>query len=46
MQVVVNLTGAIALVSVGALSAWYRAKGRAARPRPAVLPVMAATDSD
>ena len=46
MQTAVNLSGAISLVSVGALSAWYRAKGRAPRVRTAPLPVLAGTDSD
>ncbi|HUN41898.1 MAG TPA: OpgC domain-containing protein [Acetobacteraceae bacterium] len=48
MQTLVNVAGAITLVSVGAVSAWYRAKGRAPRVRavPAPLPVMAGTDSD
>ncbi len=32
MQAGVNLVGSLALVSVGALAAWYRQKGRAARP--------------
>jgi len=46
MQFAVNLCGAAALVSVGALSAWYRAKSRSASIRPAALPAMASTDSD
>jgi hypothetical protein len=55
MQTMVNLAGAISLVSVGALSAWYRAKGRAPRMASAQagatavvapLPVMVSTDSD
>ncbi len=45
MQVGVNLCGAAAMVAVGALSAWYRAKGRSASVRPAVLPAVARTDS-
>ena len=46
MQTAVNLAGAITMISVGGLAAWYRAKGRAVRVRPAPLPVMAGTDSD
>jgi hypothetical protein len=38
MQVGINLFGAIGMVSMGALAAWYRAKGRAKPPRPAPLP--------
>jgi len=38
MQVGINLFGAIGMVSMGALAAWYRAKGRAKPPRPAALP--------
>jgi hypothetical protein len=37
MQVVVNLFGAMSMVAVGALVAWYRGKGRPVRPT-AVLP--------
>ena len=40
-----ELCGAVAMVAVAALSAWYRAKGRSARVRPAALPVVARTDS-
>ncbi|HEY3847822.1 MAG TPA: OpgC domain-containing protein, partial [Acetobacteraceae bacterium] len=45
MQVGVNVCGAAAMVAVGALSAWYRAKGRSASVRPAALQAMARTDS-
>jgi hypothetical protein len=46
MQGAVNVAGAVTMVSVGALAAWYRAKGRAPRVRTAPLPVLASTDSD
>ena len=29
MQIAVNLLGALAMVAVGGLAAWYRGKGRA-----------------
>ncbi len=45
MQVGVNLCGAAAMVAVGALSAWYRAKGRSAAVRSAAVPAVARTDS-
>jgi hypothetical protein len=45
MQAGVNLCGAAAMVAVAALSAWYRAKGRSAAIRPAVLPAVARSDS-
>jgi hypothetical protein len=35
-QVVVNVLGAVALVGVGALSAWYRSKGRAKADLPSI----------
>jgi hypothetical protein len=50
MQVAINLLGAIAMLAVGALAAWYRTKGKARSPRaassasPALLPVNAQTD--
>jgi hypothetical protein len=50
MQVAINLLGAIAMLAVGALSAWYRTKGKGRPPRavpsasPALLPVNAQTD--
>ena len=46
MQVGVNLCGAAAMVAVGALSAWYRAKGRSASTRPAAVPAVVRADSD
>jgi hypothetical protein len=45
MQVAVNLTGAVTMVAVGAMSAWYRAKGRSAPLRRPALPAVASTDS-
>jgi hypothetical protein len=51
MQVGINLFGAMGLVGVGALAAWYRTKGRTktpvkATPPPAtLLPVNAQTDT-
>ena len=50
MQVAINLLGAIAMLAVGALAAWYRTKGKARSPRAApstsaaLLPVNAQTD--
>jgi hypothetical protein len=38
MQVAINLFGAIGMVAVGALAAWYGAKGRAKGPRGAPAP--------
>jgi hypothetical protein len=38
MQVGINLFGAIGMVAVGALAAWYGAKGRAKGPRGAPAP--------
>ncbi|HET6308483.1 MAG TPA: OpgC domain-containing protein [Rhodopila sp.] len=38
MQVAINLFGAIGLVGVGALAAWYRTKGRGKVPHPAAPP--------
>jgi hypothetical protein len=35
MQTVVNVAGAVSLVAVAAVAAWYGNKGRAARPKPA-----------
>ncbi len=46
MQAGVNLCGAAAMVAVAALSAWYRAKGRAARVSPAVMPAVARSNGD
>lgn len=45
MQVGVNLLGAAAMVAVGALGAWYRAKGRSAAVRPAALPAVVRSDT-
>lgn len=45
MQIAVNLCGAIAMICVGALSAWYRAKGRSAPARAPVLSAVVPTDS-
>jgi hypothetical protein len=46
MQLAVNLFGALAMVAVAALAAWYRGKGRAPSPRAAVtLPAVARTDT-
>jgi hypothetical protein len=50
MQVAINLFGAIAMLAVGGLAAWYRTKGKARAPRavpsasPTLLPVNAQTD--
>jgi len=48
MQVAVNLCGALAMLMVGALSAWYRSKGRAApaAARPVALPALVRADND
>jgi len=35
VQIGVNVTGAVALWTVGAVAAWYGNKGRASRPKPA-----------
>ncbi len=46
MQFAVNAGGALAMLAVAGLAAWYRAKGRAPTPRPAVaLPAAARTDT-
>jgi hypothetical protein len=46
MQLAVNLFGALAMVAVAALAAWYRGKGRVASSRAAVtLPAVARTDT-
>jgi hypothetical protein len=50
MQVAINLFGAIAMLAVGALAAWYRTKGKGRPPRAVpsasstLLPVNAQTD--
>jgi hypothetical protein len=51
MQVGINLFGAIGMLAVGALAAWYRTKGRPMAPRPVasmsppLLPVNAQPDT-
>jgi hypothetical protein len=46
MQLMVNAMGALAMLAVAALAAWYRGKGRTAAPRHAVgLPAVARTDT-
>ncbi|HEY2620843.1 MAG TPA: OpgC domain-containing protein, partial [Acetobacteraceae bacterium] len=46
MQIAVNLFGALAMVAVAGLAAWYRNKGRAPGQRqPATLPAVAGTDT-
>ena len=46
MQIAVNLFGAMAMLAVAALAAWYRGKGRAApMSQPATLPAVARTDT-
>jgi hypothetical protein len=46
MQVAVNVLGALAMVAVGGLAAWYRSKGRASAARqPATLPAVVRTDT-
>jgi len=51
MQVGINLFGAVGMVGVGALAAWYRTKGRAkasrstASPSASLLPVDAQPDT-
>jgi hypothetical protein len=46
MQFAVNAGGALAMLAVAGLAAWYRGKGRAPTPRPAVaLPAAARTDT-
>jgi len=46
MQVAVNMLGAMAMVAVGALAAWYRGKGRVpAQRQPVTLPAGAGTDT-
>jgi hypothetical protein len=42
----VNLFGALAMVAVAGLAAWYRNKGRApAQRQPVTLPAVAGTDT-
>jgi hypothetical protein len=46
IQIAVNLLGALAMVAVGGLAAWYRGKARAQPQRqPVTLPVTAGTDT-
>jgi len=46
MQIAVNVFGALAMVAVAGLAAWYRNKARApAQRQPVALPVTARTDS-
>jgi hypothetical protein len=52
MQIAINLAGAVGMVAVGALAAWYRTKGRgktartpAAAAAPALLPAAAQPDT-
>ncbi len=46
MQFGVNLSGACAMIAVGAMAAWYRGKGRVvAAPHPVALPLAAGTDT-
>jgi hypothetical protein len=46
MQVAVNLLGALAMLAVGGLAAWYRGKGRLPASRQSVsLPAAARTDT-
>ena len=44
MQVAVNVFGAVAMVAVGGLAAWYRSKGRVPR-QPTTLPAVVQTDT-
>jgi hypothetical protein len=46
MQIAVNLCGALAMVVVAGITAWYRGKGRApAQRQPVTLPAIARTDT-
>lgn len=45
MEIAANLFGAGAMLSVAALAAWYRGKGRAGARQPAPLPAVARTDT-
>ena len=46
MQVLVNLFGAVSMLAVAALAAWYRGKSRAAASRPpGALPAVVSTDT-
>jgi hypothetical protein len=45
MQVAINVAGAVGMLGVGALVAWYRVKGRAPRAPSVYLPAQAQRDS-
>ncbi len=46
MQIAVNLGGALAMVAVAGITAWYRGKGRApAQRQPVTLPAVVRTDT-
>jgi hypothetical protein len=46
MQIAVNLLGALAMLAVAGLAAWYRGKGRVqAQREPVTLPAVARTDT-
>jgi hypothetical protein len=45
MQVAINVAGAVGMLGVGALVAWYRIKGRAPRAPSVHLPAQAQPDS-
>jgi hypothetical protein len=46
MQITVNVLGALGMIAVGALAAWYRSKGRAPNAaRAATLPAAVRTDT-
>jgi hypothetical protein len=45
MQIGINLFGAIGMVGVGGLAAWYRGKGRTKTPRHPLLPVSSRPDT-
>lgn len=46
MQIMVNVFGAVAMLIVAAVTAWYRSKGRAPARTPAVLPLTVGTDTN
>lgn len=46
MQVGINLFGALGMVGMGALAAWYRAKGRPTSPRAAPSPTASLLPAD
>lgn len=45
MQIAVNLLGAVGMVGIGVVVAWYRDKGRKLARHPGGLPVIARTDT-